>query len=70
MKKKYYLVNVSSEQGYSFVVYVNDKENNILEKCLEKDLFKCEDDYYCADVVDADDYDVQMFETCDCVYDI
>lgn len=60
---KFYLVNVSGKNGYSFMVKTEmEDESDILEKCSELDLFDCEEDSNYAFVSEADKYDQEHFK--------
>lgn len=60
---KFYLVNVSGKNGYSFMVKTEmEDESDILEKCSELDLFDCEEDVNYAFVSEADKYDQDHFK--------
>ena len=73
MKKNYLLVNVFGDNGYSFVVYgeyTSNEESDVIDACLKNDLFQDFEDANCCSVVDADDYDVQYFNTINAIYEI
>lgn len=73
MKKKYLLVNVFGDNGYSFIVYGeydSNHESEVIDACLENELFQNEEDANNCSVVDADDYDIRYFNSVNCVYEI
>lgn len=73
MKKKYLLVNVFGSNGYSFVIYGEYDENHeseVIDACLEHQLFQDEEDAEMCSVVEADSNDVKYFNSVGCVYDI
>ena len=73
LKKNYLLVNVFGEHGYSFMVYgayTENDESEVIDICLEKDLFEDSEDAEYASVVAADDNDVKAFNGCGTIYDI
>lgn len=61
--RKFYLVNVPGQHGYSFMVKtVLEDELDILTKCFEMNLFNDEDDVNYASVSEADEYDQEHFK--------
>ena len=71
MKKNYLLVNVFGDNGYSFIVcgnYDSFHEKEVIDACLENDLFQDEEDANYCSVVDADETDIHYF--INCIYDI
>ncbi len=73
MKKNYLLVNVFGKHGYSFMVYgayTENDESEVIDICLEKELFQDSEDAEYANVVAADDNDVKAFNGFGLIYDI
>lgn len=73
MKKNYLLVNVFGKHGYSFMVYgayTENNENEVINICLNKDLFQDKEDAEYASVVNADENDVKAFIGFGNIYDI
>ena len=68
---KYYIVNVLGVNGYSFMVesMYSLSYEEVIDSCIENDLFDCEDD---ANRVIVDDLvyeeDIEQFK--DCTYEI
>ena len=73
--KYYYLVCVTNPyiDGYSLMVTSSFERNkqDIIEECVNRDLFNDENDKYCASVDDfVADYDIAHFEKFECIFDI
>ena len=73
MAKHYYKVDVSGIYGYSFMIESDEpvSESQILELCIEQDLFDYESDVNYATVdMDPTEYDVKHFKADNCIYKI
>lgn len=73
MTKHYYKVDVSGVYGYSFMIESDEpvSEYQILELCIEQDLFDYESDANYATVdMDPTEYDVKHFKADNCIYKI
>ena len=65
MDLNYFLVNVPGKYGYSFMVrteMTEDDEEDILDACLEQDLFNDEEDRDVASISEADEDDQKFFD--------
>lgn len=78
MNKKdlcYHMVNVNTHNGgYSFMVSTTDSNisnDEIIERCVVKDLFTYSEDADYADTTDlVSEYDINHFEKIGCMYNI
>ena len=61
--KGYWIVNVPhQEYGYSFGIYADVNENEVVALCIENELFECNADAEYAEVEKMTEYDYEFFK--------
>ena len=61
--KGYWIVNVPHhKKGYSFSIYADVNENEVIDLCLKNGLFECDFDAEYAEVEEMTEYDYEFFK--------
>ena len=71
MNKKYFLINVTGRNGYSFMVFCGAKdEEEAIELAAEENLFDDDEDAEYATCEEASEYDIDHFKKFNMIHEI